>query len=124
MKRTILTLAAGLALFPAPAFAQAHPQAQPEVTLEQRMLLRCSAAFALIARQQQAGDKAALAWPDLTGRGSEYFVRASARVMDETGIGREGIAQVLAAEAQDLVRTDTLATVMPPCLLSLEASGL
>ena len=128
MKPITSMFAAALALVPVAGLAQgqAHDdvQGQPAITIEDRMLLRCSAAFAIAARRQQAGDTQALAWPDLRQRGSEYFVRASAQVMDRAGLDREEISRVLTAEAQDIVRGDTLARMMPHCLLSLEASKL
>ncbi|WP_126173124.1 hypothetical protein [Altericroceibacterium xinjiangense] len=121
MKRLVLVLA----LVPAAVFAQpAAPQSSPALSMEQRMLVRCSAAFALAANRQQAGNQEALAWPALQERGSEYFIRASAEIMDQTGMNREAIARVLSAEAQDISGKNTLSQVMPHCLLSLAASGL
>lgn len=88
----------------------------PQLTLDQRMLLRCSAAFAMVAHGQQTGSAEALRYPDVSQRGREFFVRASAQVMEETGFGREQIAAALSAEAQDLRDNDTLGDVMPVCL--------
>ena len=107
-------------LLAAPAAAQAPPQ----FTLEHRMLLRCSAAFALIAYRQETADADAAQYPPLKERGSEFFVRASARVMDEAGLDRAAIDAALRTEAQGLLRGGTLAAVMPVCLSALDASGL
>src|SRR5690606_9992904 len=68
-------------VFAGPAAAQVA--APPQLTLEHKMLLRCSAAFALIAYRQEAGHAEVQQYPPLKQRGSEFFVRASARVMDE-----------------------------------------
>ncbi len=96
-------------------------QTPPSLSLEHRMLLRCSAAFALVANRQAIGEADALAFPQLGTRGREFFVRASARVMDEAGLDRAAVAQGLEAEARDLVEHDTLAQVLPVCLALLPA---
>ena len=117
-----------VAVLAAPAAAQEAPR----YTLEHRMLLRCSAVFAIVAGEQQRGVAAALAYPPLAERGREYFVRSSVRLMDDLAISREqvetslrgevGALQQAAAEAPD--RAAYLDEVMQPCLLALEASGL
>lgn len=116
------------ALLAAPSAAQPTPA----FTLEHRMLLRCSAAFAIVAGEQQRGFAAALAYPPLGERGREYFVRSSVRVMDDLQLSREQVEASLrtevealrkaASEAADPVRH--LDGVMQPCLSALEASGL
>ena len=63
-------------------------------------------------------------YPPLAERGREFFVRSAARVMDDTGLDRAGVANVLAAEAQELVDADLRAAIMPSCLLLLDASGI
>jgi hypothetical protein len=117
-----------VAVLAAPAAAQEAPR----YTLEHRMLLRCSAVFAIVAGEQQRGVAAALAYPPLAERGREYFVRSSVRLMDDLAISREqvetslrgevGALQQAAAEAPD--RAAYLDEVMQPCLSALEASGL
>jgi len=104
-----------LALLAVPAAGMA----QAPLSLEHRMLLRCSAAFAITANRQASGEADALAYPALAARGREYFVRASARVMDEAGLDRGAVAQALETEARDLVANGTLAQVMPVCLALL-----
>jgi len=111
------------ALLAAPVAAQVTPPPR-ELSLEHRMLLRCSAAFALIAYRQETADADAAQYPPLKQRGSEFFVRASARVMDEAGLDRAAIDAALRAEAQGLLRGGTLAAVMPVCLSALDATGL
>ena len=107
------------ALLAAPAAAQVAP---PQLSLEHRMLLRCSAAFALIAYRQDAGDASAQQYPPLKERGSEFFVRASARVMDEAKLDRNAVSEALRLEASTLLQGGTLAAIMPVCLSALEAS--
>lgn len=111
-------LSAALALQSA---APAEPAPLPQ---ESRALLRCAAAFALVARGQADGDAAAKAWPDLTTRGREFFVRAMAQLMDETGRDRAGITALAQAEAQALTANDDVTKIMPSCLLMLEAARL
>lgn len=112
--------------------APAAAQEPPRFSLEQRMLLRCSAAFAIVAGEQQRGVAAALAYPPLGERGREYFVRASARLMDELALTREqveahlrgevGALQTSSADAPDPAAH--LESIMRPCLSALELSGL
>jgi hypothetical protein len=116
-----LSIALSAALLASPAAAQVAPA--PQLTLEHRMLLRCSAAFALVAYRQGAGDAEAAQYPPLKERGGEFFVRASARVMAEAGLDRAAIGSALEGEARTLLEGGTLAAVMPVCLSLLEASG-
>ena len=96
------------------------------------MMLRCSAAFAIVAGEQQRGVATALAHPPLAERGREYFARTGARLMDELKLSREqveasmrteaGAIQRAAAEAPD--RAAYIDSLVRPCLSALEASGL
>jgi hypothetical protein len=90
----------------------------------QQGAIRCSAAFALIAERQRLGDEAALQYPPLGERGREFFVRASAQVMDESKLDREAIAAQLNAQAVSIIEEGSLEQIMPPCLMLLEASGI
>ena len=118
MIRILLPLAAFAA--PVALTAQAGP---PQLGPEQRMLVRCSVAFAMIAHRQAAGDADALAFPPLGERGSEFFVRASAQVMDEASLDQAGIEAALTAEAQDIAESDTLDDVVRACLPLLPTDG-
>ena len=126
MKRLALILTPALLAVPAAA------QAPLALTPAQTMLLRCSAAFAIVAGDQARGDPTASAYPPLRERGREYFVRASAQLMDELGLTREQLAARMNAEAAAQQRAKASATdpraytdgVMQPCLAGLEASGL
>ena len=109
----MIRLLSALALLTAPVAIAAQPQ---PLTLEHRMMLRCSAAFALVAARQAAGEADSAAFPPMAASGREYFVRASAQVMDEAGLDRAAVSSALETEARDLVEQGTLAQVMPVCL--------
>ena len=96
----------------------------PKISLEDRSLLRCAAAFALITRAQDAGVEEALKWPQLDEQGREFFVRALAQVMDQTGLDRSGIARITEAEAMEIHQSGNLDKIMPACLVMLQSSGL
>lgn len=108
---------------PLAALAQSV-SATPTISLEQRMLLRCSAAFALVANRQRGGEAWALEYPPLQESGREFFVRASAKVIDEAHLAEGDIEPLLRAEAEQLLDRDDLTTIMPVCLGLLGQSGL
>lgn len=112
-----LLAASVLAIAPLAAGAQSAP---PVLDIDQRLLLRCSATFALVADRQQRGEAWARAFPPMAERGREFFVRASAQVMDETGLDRAAVGRLLAAEAEQLVAYDQIAAMMPVCLPYLD----
>ena len=116
------SLLAALLAMQAPS---AIPSAMPvPMTQEQRALVRCSAAIAVTAGAQAKGEERARQWPELGTRGREFFVRALAQLMDETGLDRDGIASLVDAEAKALVTNGEVDKTMPACLLMLEASGV
>jgi hypothetical protein len=116
-------IAVALALVATPGLAQLDAPAT-QLTDEQRTLLHCSASFALVSGRQHAGDKAALAFPDVTTRGREYFVRALVQLMDEAGLDHDTVARLVQAEAARLQDSPGLLAGMPACLASLDASKL
>lgn len=126
MKTARLVLCA--ALFAAPGAAQQPPA----FTLEHRMLLRCSAVFAIVAGEQQRGVAAALAYPPLAERGRKYFAHTGTRLMDDLKLSREQAEASMRAEAEAIRQAATEAPdraayldgVMEPCLSALEISGL
>ena len=121
MKTLLTTLSAiGCMAAPLPLLAQD----KAPLSLEHRMLLRCSAAFALVAQGQEAGKEAASQYPPLGTRGKEFFVRSAAEVMDAAGLGRAEINAALQREARALAASQTLEKVMPVCLEALDNSGL
>lgn len=103
---------------------QSAPPPPPALSQENRALLRCGAAFALVAQAQARGDKAAQQWPVLAARGREFFVRAMAQVMDASGLDRDGITAIASAEAESLSALGEVGKIMPSCLLMLEAARL
>ncbi|WEK45828.1 MAG: hypothetical protein P0Y56_12425 [Candidatus Andeanibacterium colombiense] len=120
-----------LALLAAPVCAQQAAPA-PQLDLEETSMLRCSAVFAIVAGDQQRGDPNASTWPPLAARGKEYFVVASARLIEKHQFTHEQVQALLVAEAGRLQHQGAgakdprqyLASLMQPCMLSLEASGL
>jgi len=103
---------------------QGAPAAPPALAPDQRALLRCAAAFALVAEGQARGAEEARRWPALAGRGREFFVRALAQVMDEARLDREAIAALAGAEARALAAAGEVDRIMPSCLAMLGAAGL
>ncbi|HEY7807440.1 MAG TPA: hypothetical protein VIC34_09600 [Croceibacterium sp.] len=120
--RTPFVAALALALA-APAMAQ-QAKPTPQLTDDQRVLLHCSATFALVSGRQHAKDPRALAFPDVTQRGREYFVRAMVQLMDDAGLDHDAIAKLVSQEAAGLQDPGVLYKQMPTCLASLQASGL
>ena len=117
-----------LAILGAPAVAQG----QPALSLEQKMHLRCSAAFAIVADEQKRGVRSVSTYPPLGERGREFAVRAGARLMDELKLSREQYQAMFRAEVESLQKGSVEArdpavyvdSVMQPCLSALDASGL
>lgn len=112
----MLTFLAAVTLASAPA-------AEPALTPPQAAALRCGVVFALGAKMQ--ADKAPLAadWPPLGTRGKEYFVRVTAKLIDDTGASRETLAAMAMRQLPALSEPAALAAAMPGCLTLLEASG-
>lgn len=114
----MLTLLAAITLTAAPG---TQP---PALDPAQATALRCGAVFARGARMQADHRPAAAGWPPLATRGREYFVRVTARLMDDTGASRETIAALAAREAASLENDAAVAGAMPACLPLLGAAGL
>jgi hypothetical protein len=58
-------------------------------------------------------------------RGQEFFVRTTARLMDELGADRRTIMGLVMREHAALAETpEQLDEVMPACLMLLDAAGL
>ena len=95
----------------------------PDLTLEQASGLRCSVAFGLVHRAQRDGELTH--YPVMAERGQEFFVRTTARLMDELGADRETIMGLVVREHEEFGGSpERLDEVMPACLLMLDASGL
>lgn len=96
------------------------------------LLLRCSAAFAIVAGDQARGDPVAKAYPPLAARGREFFVRASAQLMDELHLTHDQVQAMLQQQVAQLQQGSAAAKdraayvdqVMQPCLEELEGSGV
>ncbi len=113
-----------ITLLVAAFMVQAAPATAPVLSQENRALLRCAAAFAVVANGQVNGEAAAQQWPDLGARGREFFVLTMAQLMDASGLDRAGITRLATLEAQALVSADEVRKIMPSCLLMLDASGV
>lgn len=111
-------------LLAAALLVQTAPDLAPDLSQEDRALLRCAAAFAIVAEGQANGNAAAKKWPPIEPRGREFFVRALAQLMDTTGRDRAAISALASAEAQKLWDRGEVEAAMPACLLMLEASGI
>lgn len=130
MKRCTAILALMLAASPMQVLAE--EAAQQELSLEQKTLLRCSAAFAIIASEQARGIETANRWPPLGTRGREYFVQAGAQLMDELELSEEQLQELYRQEINRLQAEsgqagdpqEAVGAIMQPCLLMLDASGL
>lgn len=122
----LASIAAAMLAFAGPAHAAPSPASAP-MSDDTRAALSCAAAFAVAATEQGRGERAALAFPPLAVRGKEYFVRVSARAMDETGSSRETIRDVLAGEVAALQKRaaenpdGAMTAAVTPCLARLDA---
>ena len=131
---TTITILASLAAQTAEAPTAHEPAEQPVLTveliplpLEQQTALRCSVAIAIATERQRSGGDVPADWPDLleNNRGQEFFVRSLAKLMDDTGLPRDGLAAYGRKEAEAFkAEPEALEAIMPACLALLEASGL
>ena len=112
----MLTLIAAITLAAAPA-------AEPVLNPPQAMALRCGVVFALGARLQAENLPIALGWPPLGTRGKEYFVRVTAKLMDDTKASREMLSAMAMRQVPSLGTPSAIAAAMPGCLPLLDASG-
>ncbi len=124
LMRIVLTATILASALLSPPVAQAQSAPTATLSLEQKTALRCSAAFAIIAGAQAAGDKKALGYPPMAERGQEFFVRFSAGLMDSKNITRDAVAAMLRTEAHKLSAAGEVHQIMPSCLLLLEGSGV
>lgn len=110
-----------LSFLAAVTIAAAAPE--PVLTPPQAAALRCAVVFAVGARFQSEKQPLALGWPPLATRGREYFVRVTAKLMDDTKASRETITAMAMRHAPPLSTPGALAAAMPGCLPLLDASG-
>ena len=123
---TLRSLLPALALLAAPALAQTAAPL-PALKPDQQAALHCSAVFARIAHER-ADPAMAARLPDPGPRGSEYFARTGARLMDDTGATRPQIAQMFRGAVAEVDRTleaspdraAALRSAMVPCQILLD----
>ena len=118
----------------APSLAAAVNSTMPvspdhRLTEDHRQALQCAGVFAIVASEQAAGVPTALDWPPLAYRGKEYFVGTSTRVMQEAGLSREAVRDLLAQQVTALQQStetrdadEVVAEAMTPCLPRLDAT--
>lgn len=105
------------------------PAVTPLTDLHRRDM-RCAAAFAIIASEQQRNVASALTYPPLGKRGQQYFADTGQRIMAETGMTKEQvrgeletIVENLQMEAVESADPEAVVqSVMTPCLALLDAS--
>lgn len=109
---------------------QAAPETAPALlTDEHRSDMRCAAAFAIIASEQERGVASSLSYPPLGDRGKRFFADTGEKVMADTGMSREEVRDALTTIVSDLQgeameSNDPVAVVdavMTPCLARLNA---
>lgn len=96
--------------------------------LEHAAAARCAVAFATVSRWQKAGDARGSDYPDIEAAGGrEFFVRVMAKVMEDTGLGREDIIALSTRAADDNEGeggAERVKAIMPACNLMKTAAGL
>lgn len=128
----LLAFASAARTFAAQA-AETMPPPQPapnysRLTEEHKAALRCAAAFAVVATEQQRGERDALGYPPLAYRGKEYFVRVAAQVMDQTGLSRDAVRALLVQDVAEMQQqagaiadpAGEIKLVIRPCLDRLD----
>ena len=124
MYRITIALVAALAAPSAPLAAQ-------DGVVDLATALRCSAAFGIVAAEQQRGVAVSIRdYPPLGTRGREFFVQTGARLMDEQKLTREQVrarfqAEVEKLQAEAIAAPDAAVLVrgvLRPCLALLDAT--
>lgn len=115
------------ALTPA-AMAQSAAPPAPDLsrlTDDHRAMLRCGAAFAIVATTQASGESLA-GWPPLSVRGKRYFIDAGVAVMQGAALDRIAVRDLIAADVRALQTAPdpdaALAALAKPCLAQLDAT--
>ncbi len=127
------TAAIMLMALPALATPRANPRAasgaaRGALAPELRDALYCAAALALASDEQRAGTPAALALPPLEDRGKRYFAQIGARAIDEAGLTREAVRDLLIADVAEVRRRAAVdsdqqsAAQAKQCLARLDAA--
>lgn len=119
------------ALAPVLLAVTSAPLSAQEGVVDLGTALRCSAAFGIVANEQQRGIAASLRdYPPLGTRGREFFVQTGARLMDEQKLTREQVQARFKAEVEKLQGeaiaspdpASTVRAIMVPCLTLLDAT--
>lgn len=114
---------------PAPAVSGANAVVTLDaLPLEQAAAARCAVAFATVSRWQKTGDARGKEYSDIEASGGrEFFVRVMAKLMEDTGLGREDVISLTTRAADDNEGeggADRIRAMMPACQLMKSAAGL
>jgi hypothetical protein len=92
----------------------------------ERAALRCGVAFAVVHGWQVDDDPRGAAFPVMENTGGrEFFVRTTAQLMDERGLDRAGVLDLVAEQARAFTRdASEVEAIMPACLMMKRAAGL
>ncbi len=108
-----------------PAALHASLPSGADIIADSRLDLRCSAAFAIVATAQADGD-ALRGWPPLAQRGKQFFANAGESMVAKTGLTREAVRDLIAADVRALQTAKdpdaALTDLAKPCLARLDAS--
>lgn len=129
MTRSLLPLATLFLAVPLAAQDAAPPAELPALTIQQQTNLRCGVAFGLVAGYQDRKDERGEAYPAMEPRGKEFFIRTTAKIMEDDRFTRDVVTALIGAEMAyfDNGSEDGYASIeniMPACLTLLDASGL
>ena len=96
--------------------------------LEQAAAARCAVAFATVSRWQKTGDARGSSYPDIEASGGrEFFVRVMAKLMEDTGLGREDVISLTTRAADNNEGeggAERVKAIMPACEMMKSAAGL
>lgn len=114
---------------PAPSASGANAVVSLDaLPLEHAAAARCAVVFATVSRWQKVGDARGSDYPDIEAAGGrEFFVRVMAKLMEDTGLGRDDIIALSTRAADENEGEGGAARVkamMPACNLMKTAAGL
>lgn len=121
---TVFALLAPISLAAAQTAAPPAPELR-RLTDDHRAALRCAAAFAIVATEQGGGDAPA-GWPSLMVRGKRFFADTGVVVMNDAGLDRETVRDLIAADVRSLQSAPdpdaALSALTKPCLVRLDSA--
>jgi len=114
------------ALQAAPPADRAAPTTLEDLSLEQAASLRCAVAFAYVSSWQDDDDPRGADFPAMEEQGGrEFFVRALAQLMDDRGLDRRGVFDLVALQTEAFKQDEAqIGQIMPACLMMKRSAGL